>query len=166
MGDGPTPQCGDNLCELSGATIESSPDQTLNRSDSEKGLAASDMLDVLVNRKKITRQEVAQAEYIIVKYTAEWCPPCKTMADEVKKLKAEVGDKLLVVDIDVDREAFINGQQPVGYPASYFLVPDGNSHRYIISNENHKNIAATIPEEQILGVRSLAQMKSLFDINP
>jgi thioredoxin 1 len=48
---------------------------------------------------------------VLVQFTAEWCGPCRQLAPVLKDIAFEEGDRLRVVQIDVDR----NPQTTVAY---------------------------------------------------
>jgi thioredoxin 1 len=53
---------------------------------------------------KPTFQELISGEQpVLVDFYADWCGPCKTMAPELEKFASQMGDRLKVVKIDVDR---------------------------------------------------------------
>ncbi|MEU8349051.1 thioredoxin domain-containing protein [Streptomyces sp. NPDC048845] len=39
---------------------------------------------------------------VLVEFTAAWCPPCHQLAPVLSAVAAEVGDRLKVVQLDVD----------------------------------------------------------------
>ena len=39
---------------------------------------------------------------VLVEFTADWCPPCRQMAPVLTALAAEEGERLKVVQLDVD----------------------------------------------------------------
>ncbi len=40
---------------------------------------------------------------VVVKFGAEWCPPCRSMHSSLKQLKSRHGGGLSIVEIDVDK---------------------------------------------------------------
>ncbi|MGW7283350.1 thioredoxin family protein [Streptomyces sp. NPDC054844] len=62
---------------------------------------------------------------VLVEFTADWCPPCRQMGPVLSALAAEEGDRLRVVQLNVDRNpATTNAYKVLSMP-TFMVFRDG-----------------------------------------
>ncbi|GGZ94022.1 thioredoxin family protein [Streptomyces bluensis] len=77
--------------------------------------------------------EVIGAELpVLVEFTADWCPPCRQMAPVLSALAAEEGERLKVVQLDVDTSpATTNAYKVLSMP-TFMLFRNGEPVRAMV----------------------------------
>jgi len=56
---------------------------------------------------------INQSKPVLVDFHAEWCGPCKMMAPILKQVKDELGDRVAIIKIDVDKNQSIAAKYQV-----------------------------------------------------
>lgn len=62
---------------------------------------------------------------VLVDFTAEWCGPCQMMKPILEKVQAEVGDKVKLVVVDIDKDTMVAAQCMVQSVPTLLLFKDG-----------------------------------------
>ncbi|MEU2441531.1 thioredoxin family protein [Streptomyces rubradiris] len=62
---------------------------------------------------------------VLVEFTADWCPPCRQMAPVLSRLAAEEGERLKVVQLDVDRNPETTNAYKVLSMPTFMVFRDG-----------------------------------------
>ncbi|TRZ43336.1 thioredoxin [Robertkochia solimangrovi] len=68
---------------------------------------------------------IASKTPVLVDFHADWCGPCKMLAPILKEVKAELGDSIKIVKIDVDRNQELSGKFQVRGVPTLILFKEG-----------------------------------------
>jgi thioredoxin 1 len=62
---------------------------------------------------------------VLVDFSAEWCGPCKMMAPVLSELKRSMGERLMIIKVDIDRNTSAARQYNISGVPTLILFRQG-----------------------------------------
>ncbi len=74
-------------------------------------------------------QELTNTETpVLVDFWAPWCGPCKAMMPVLEDLKADLGDRVRILKIDIDKNVDLAVQMKVMGVPTFMIYKNGKQH--------------------------------------
>ncbi len=80
---------------------------------------------------------------VLIDFSAEWCQPCRMMPPILKQVKAELGDRIRILKVDVDKNPAIARKWMIQNVPTLMIFKNG---------EMKFRQAGVIPAQQITGI--------------
>ncbi len=80
---------------------------------------------------------------VLIDFSAEWCQPCRMMPPILKEVKNQLGDKVRIIKIDVDRNTGVARKYGITSVPTLMIFKNGQ----VLFRQ-----AGVIPAQQILQV--------------
>ncbi len=75
-----------------------------------------------------TFQEIINSNKpVLVDFAAEWCGPCKMMKPILRDLKNQMGDEIMIITVDVDKNQAAAAQYEIRSVPTLMIFKNGQS---------------------------------------
>ena len=71
-------------------------------------------------------QIINEKEPVLVDFYADWCQPCKMVTPILKEVKKELGEKVKIIKINVDKNPAISAKYGIRSIPTLMLFKNGN----------------------------------------
>ncbi|MEU4141619.1 co-chaperone YbbN [Streptomyces parvulus] len=83
---------------------------------------------------------------VLVEFTADWCPPCRQMAPVLRAVAEEEGERLRVVQLNVDRNpATTNAYRVLSMP-TFMVFRGGEPVKSMVGSRPRRRLLAELAE--------------------
>jgi thioredoxin 1 len=83
---------------------------------------------------------------VLVEFTADWCPPCRQMAPVLSALAQEEGDRLKVVQLDVDTNPVTTNAYKVLSMPTFMVFRDGEPVKAMVGARAKRRLLEELSE--------------------
>ncbi|MEX3103003.1 MULTISPECIES: co-chaperone YbbN [unclassified Streptomyces] len=87
---------------------------------------------------------------VLVEFTASWCPPCHQMKPVLKALAEEEGERLKVVQLDVDSNPLTTQKYQVLSMPTFIVFRDGEPVKSMVGARAKRKLLAELADVLLL----------------
>ncbi|WP_189957130.1 thioredoxin family protein [Streptomyces alanosinicus] len=87
---------------------------------------------------------------VLVQFTADWCGPCRQLVPVLKDIAFEEGDRLKVVQIDVDRNPGTTVAYGVLSTPTLMVFRDGEPVRSMVGARPKRRLLEELADAEVL----------------
>ena len=105
-----------------------------------------------------------KGDYVLLDFWASWCGPCRVEFPEMIKLYEDVGDKLTIVSIalEKDGQAGIDAAKRHGFPWKYQIVEESN---FVMTGDISSLYGvSSIPTKILIGPKGQISLNPSYDL--
>ena len=96
-----------------------------------------------MNREEL-KQVLDNNEYVVVKFGAEWCGPCKQIAPVLEQLADEYQDRIKYVSIDVEESTEITAEYKIRNVPTIIFIKKGEIQDKAVGSISRNTIVEKI----------------------
>ncbi|MFB7657149.1 MULTISPECIES: thioredoxin family protein [unclassified Streptomyces] len=83
---------------------------------------------------------------VLVEFTADWCPPCRQMAPVLSAVAEEEGDRLRVVQLNVDRNPVTTNAYQVLSMPTFMVFRGGEPVKSMVGSRPKRRLLAELAD--------------------
>lgn len=96
-----------------------------------------------MNREEL-KQVLDNNEYVVLKFGAEWCGPCKQIAPVLEQLADEYQDRIKYVSIDVEESTEITAEYKIRNVPTIIFIKKGEIQDKAVGSISRNTIVEKI----------------------
>lgn len=103
-------------------------------------------VDVDLQELGINEIDAAERDVVVLKFGANWCPPCRKIDKELDRLRQTHGGSVIVKTIDIDHDRSLGQKFGVSSIPRVFLIKDGKRIDDVVGYRSHDDLAAWVED--------------------
>ncbi len=123
-----------------------SDNKSIENTTLQSSLESKDANNNIILTSQDFKTKVLTKNKALIKFSAQWCGPCKTMQPIIEKLRQEYSGKLFIFDIDVDKLREVADQYDVQSIPNLVFLENGKEKGRIVGETSKKQIINKIKE--------------------